>query len=117
MSLLKRYSALGLLFLRASPASAFLVLVFLDSSAYTAVPVSYFFASIAPPQWRSAFSRFAPAVKLEFPVFASGSNRKNQAVPPTAGGLLSAFFDIEAAPKSFAKRLAHKMVIYKINKI
>ncbi|HQT19436.1 MAG TPA: DUF1010 domain-containing protein [Acidovorax defluvii] len=43
-------------------------------------PVSNFFASIAPPRWRGAFSRFAPVVKLGFPVLASGSNC---AVKPT----------------------------------
>ena len=39
-----------------------------------------FFASSAPPPWRSAFSRFAPVVNLGLPVLASGSNR---AVKPT----------------------------------
>ena len=39
-----------------------------------------FFASIAPPPWRRAFSQFAPVVKLGFPVLASGSNC---AVEPT----------------------------------
>ena len=39
-----------------------------------------FFASIAPPPWRTAFSRFALVVNLGLPVLASGSNR---AVKPT----------------------------------
>ena len=33
-----------------------------------------FFASIAPPPWRTAFSRFALVVNLGLPVLASGSN-------------------------------------------
>ena len=37
-------------------------------------------ASIAPPPWRGAFSRFALIVKLGFPVLTSGSNC---AVKPT----------------------------------
>ena len=53
---------------------------FLASSACTAFVSSYHFASIAAPRWRSAFSRFAPVVKLGFPVLASGSNC---AVKPT----------------------------------
>ena len=44
------------------------------------MPVFSFFASIAQPPWLSAFSRFAPVVKLGFPVLASGSNC---AVKPT----------------------------------
>ena len=43
-----------------------------------ASPVS--FASNAPPPWRTAFSQFAPVVKLGFLVLASGSNC---AVKPT----------------------------------
>ena len=39
-----------------------------------------FFASIASPPWRCAFSRFALVVNLGLPVLASGSNR---AVKPT----------------------------------
>ncbi|WP_453934612.1 DUF1010 domain-containing protein [Acidovorax temperans] len=50
------------------------------SSACAACATSYHFASIAPPPWRSAFSRFALVVKLGFPVLASGSNC---AVKPT----------------------------------
>ena len=53
---------------------------FLASSACAACATSYHFASIAPPPWRSAFSRFALVVKLGFPVLASGSNC---AVKPT----------------------------------
>ncbi|WP_119014876.1 DUF1010 domain-containing protein [Simplicispira metamorpha] len=48
--------------------------VFLDSSPCVASASSYRFASAAPPRWRSAFSRFVPVVKWEFPVLASGSN-------------------------------------------
>ncbi|MBS0291059.1 MAG: DUF1010 domain-containing protein [Proteobacteria bacterium] len=44
---------------------------------------SYHFPSIAPPRWRSAFSQFAPVVKLGFPVLAIGSNCSSQ---PTAYG-------------------------------
>lgn len=47
---------------------------FLTSSAYAASATSYHFASISPPPWRSAFSQFAPVVKLGFPVLASVSN-------------------------------------------
>ena len=53
---------------------------FLASSACAACATSYHFASIAPPPWRSAFSRFALVVKLGFPVLAS---RSNCAVKPT----------------------------------
>ena len=53
---------------------------FLASSACAACASSYHFSSIASPPWRSAFSRFAPVVKLGFPVLASGSNC---AVKPT----------------------------------
>ena len=53
---------------------------FLVSSPCTASATSYHFASIAPPPWRSAFSRFAPVVNLGLPVLASGSNC---AVKPT----------------------------------
>jgi hypothetical protein len=53
---------------------------FLASSPCAASATSYHFASIAPPPWRSAFSQFAPVVKLGFPVLASGSNC---AVKPT----------------------------------
>ena len=53
---------------------------FLASRACAACATSYHFASIAPPPWRTAFSRFAPVVNLGLPVLASGSNR---AVKPT----------------------------------
>ncbi|WP_453934613.1 DUF1010 domain-containing protein [Acidovorax temperans] len=53
---------------------------FLASSPCAASATSYHFASIAPPPWRTAFSRFAPVVNLGLPVLASGSNR---AVKPT----------------------------------
>nr|WP_246881487.1 DUF1010 domain-containing protein [Acidovorax sp. JG5] len=50
------------------------------SSPCAASATSYHFASIAPPWWRNAFSRFAPVVNSEISVFASGSNF---AVKPT----------------------------------
>ena len=50
------------------------------ASPFGAAPVFSFFASSAPPPWRSAFSRFAPVVNLGLPVLVSGSNR---AVKPT----------------------------------
>ena len=53
---------------------------FLASSACAVSAISYRFASIAPPPWRSAFSRFAPVVNLGLPVLASVANR---AVKPT----------------------------------
>ena len=64
--LLKRLSAGFLVSCRASP--------------FGAAPVFSFFASSAPPPWRSAFSRFALVVNLGFPVLASVANR---AVKPT----------------------------------
>ena len=53
---------------------------FLAFGPCVASATSYHFASVAPPPWRSAFSRFAPVVNLGFPVLASGSNC---AVKPT----------------------------------
>ncbi|WP_246881376.1 DUF1010 domain-containing protein [Acidovorax sp. JG5] len=50
------------------------------SSPCAASASSYHFSSSASPRWRSAFSQFAPVVKLGFPVLASGSNC---AVKPT----------------------------------
>ena len=50
------------------------------ASPFSAAPVFSFFASIALPPWRTAFSQFAPVVNLGFPVLASGSNC---AVKPT----------------------------------
>ncbi|WP_461468573.1 DUF1010 domain-containing protein [Melaminivora sp.] len=45
---------------------------------------NYYFASVAPPRWRYAFSQFPPVVKLGFPVLAIGSNCSSQ---PTAYGV------------------------------
>ena len=53
---------------------------FLASSPCAASATSYHFSSSASPPWRTAFSRFAPVVKLGLPVLASGSNC---AVKPT----------------------------------
>ncbi len=53
---------------------------FLASSPCAASASSYHFSSSASPPWRTAFSRFAPVVKLGLPVLASGSNC---AVKPT----------------------------------
>ena len=50
------------------------------AAPFGAAPVFSFFASSAPPPWRSAFSRFALVVNLGFPVLASVANR---AVKPT----------------------------------
>ena len=50
------------------------------ASPFGAAPVFRFFASIASPPWRSAFSQCAPVVNLGFPVLAYGSNC---AVKPT----------------------------------
>ncbi len=50
------------------------------AAPFGAAPVLSFFASSAPPPWRSAFSRFALVVNLGLPVLVSGSNR---AVKPT----------------------------------
>ena len=50
------------------------------AAPFGAAPVFSFFARIAPPPWHTAFSQFAPVVKLGFPVLASGSNC---AVKPT----------------------------------
>ena len=50
------------------------------ASPWGAAPVFSFFASSAPPPWRSAFSRFAPVVNLGLPILASVANR---AVKPT----------------------------------
>ncbi|QIL44067.1 DUF1010 domain-containing protein [Acidovorax sp. HDW3] len=57
---------------------------FLAVGPHVASANSYHFASVAPPQWRFAFSQFAPVVKLGFPVLASGSNFSSQ---PTAFGV------------------------------
>ena len=47
---------------------------------FGAAPVFSFFASSAPPRWRTAFSRFVPVVNFWLPVLASVANR---AVKPT----------------------------------
>ncbi|WP_461468513.1 DUF1010 domain-containing protein [Melaminivora sp.] len=57
---------------------------FLASGPFVASAVSYYFASIAPPRWRNAFSQFAPVVKVGLPVLAIGSNCSSQ---PTAYGV------------------------------
>ena len=62
-----RFSGLRLLALR-------WFVVFLASGPCVASASSYCFRSAVPPRWRCAFSRFAPVVKWEFPVLASGSN-------------------------------------------
>ena len=74
---------------------------FLASSAYAASAASYLFESIAPPPWRSAFSRFAPVVNFGFPVLSSGSNC---AVKPTRLRR-SAYFRSLAAQKIALSRL------------
>ena len=48
--------------------------VFLASGPCVASASSYRFTSAVPPQWRSAFSQFAPVAKSWLPVLASGSN-------------------------------------------
>ncbi|MCE1249805.1 MAG: DUF1010 domain-containing protein [Comamonadaceae bacterium] len=57
---------------------------FLAVGPCVASAASYYFASIAPPRWRFAFSQFAPVAKLGLPVLASGSNFSSQ---PTAFGV------------------------------
>lgn len=51
---------------------------FLASGPCVASAASYHFASVAPPRWRSAFSQFAPVVKVGLPVLAIGSNFSSQ---------------------------------------
>ena len=70
---------------------------FLASSLFAASAYSYHFASIASPPWRTAFSRFAPVVKLGLPVLASGSNC---AVKPTC--LRQASYFRSLAPLKFS---------------
>ena len=53
---------------------------FLAASPCTASATSYHFSSSASLPWRTAFSRFAPVVKLGLPVLAVVANR---AVKPT----------------------------------
>nr|WP_292977661.1 DUF1010 domain-containing protein [Nitrosomonas sp.] len=57
---------------------------FLAAGPCVASATSYHFASVAPPRLRSAFSQFAPVVKVGLPVLASGSNFSSQ---PTAFGV------------------------------
>ena len=47
---------------------------FSAASACAESASSYYFVSLALPQWRSAFSRVAHVAKLGLPVLASGSN-------------------------------------------
>ncbi|WP_240919306.1 DUF1010 domain-containing protein [Acidovorax sp. HDW3] len=51
---------------------------FLAAGPCVASASSYYFASVAPPRWRFAFSQFAPVVKVGFPVLAIGSNFSSQ---------------------------------------
>ena len=60
---------------------------FLASSPCAASATSYHFSSIASPPWRSAFSRFAPVVKLEFPFWRLGLTV--QSSRPAFGGRLT----------------------------
>ncbi|MBS0391681.1 MAG: DUF1010 domain-containing protein [Proteobacteria bacterium] len=57
---------------------------FLAAGPCVASAASYYFASVAPPRWRFAFSQFAPVVKVGFPVLTIGSNCSSQ---PTAYGV------------------------------
>ena len=50
------------------------------AAPFGAAPIFSFFASIASPPWRTAFSRFVPVVNSEVSFLASGSNC---AVKPT----------------------------------
>ncbi|QIL44054.1 DUF1010 domain-containing protein [Acidovorax sp. HDW3] len=64
--------------------AACLFQAFLAAGPCVASASSYHFASVVPPQWRFAFSQFAPVAKLGLPVLASGSNCSSQ---PTAYGV------------------------------
>ena len=75
---------------------------FLASSLFAASAYSYHFASIASPPWRTAFSRFAPVVKLGLPVLASGSNC---AVKPTCLRQASYFRSLVPSPALCAQPL------------
>ena len=75
-------------------------LVSCRASPFGAAPVFSFFASSAPPPWRSAFSRFAPVVNLGLPVLASGSNR---AVKPTRLRRAAYFRSLVPSPVSCAQ--------------
>ena len=84
------------------------------ASPLGAAPVFSFFASSAPPPWRSAFSRFAPVVNLGLPVLASGSNR---AVKPTrlrrAAYFRSLGRDAQRPSPSFFQSGAEKIKMFK----
>ncbi|MBP3981945.1 DUF1010 domain-containing protein [Acidovorax sp. JG5] len=54
---------------------------FLADSPCTTTAKSYYFGTIFPPPWSSAFSRFALIAKLGFPLLAYGSSC---AVKPTS---------------------------------
>ena len=60
---------------------------FLASSACAVRATSYHFSSSAPPPWRSAFSQFAPVVKLGFPFWRLGLTV--QSSRPAFGGRLT----------------------------
>ena len=77
-------------------------LVSCRASPFGAAPVFSFFASSAPPPWRSAFSRFALVVNLGFPVLASGSNC---AVKPTRLRRAAYFRSLVPSPVSCAQPL------------
>ena len=70
------------------------------ASPFGAAPVFSFFASSAPPPWRSAFSRFALVVNLGFPVLASVANR---AVKPTCLRQAAYFRSLVPSPVSCAQ--------------
>ena len=77
---------------------------FLASSLFAASAYSYHFASIASPPWRTAFSRFAPVVKLGLPVLASGSNC---AVKPTCLRQASYFRSLACEKPALFKPMVH----------
>ena len=70
------------------------------ASPFGAAPVFSFFASSAPPRWRSVFSRFAPVVNLGFPVLASVANRS---VKPTCLRQAAYFRSLVPSPVSCAQ--------------
>ena len=72
---------------RASPFGAAPIQVFLASSPCAASASSYHFSSSASPPWRSAFSQFAPVVKLGFPFWRLGLTV--QSSRPAFGGRLT----------------------------
>ena len=87
---------------RASPWGAAPVSSFFASSPCAASATSYHFSSIASPPWRSAFSQFAPVVKLGLPVLASGSNC---AVKPTCLRQAAYFRSLVPSPALCAQPL------------